>query len=162
MDLKLVRTDILKDKTFGKLYIGEDFICDTLGPPYFGTKDEDDEETIRGTKLGNTAIPTGTYEIDMNTISPKFKDRIWGKQYSGIVPWIKGVKGFERVLIHVGNYASQYGYTDTNGCVLVGRADKQKGQLVASTMAYYNLMDNYLMPAKKLGEKIKLTITLLP
>ena len=158
MDLKLVRTDILKDKTFGKLYINDDYICDTLEPPYFDTDESNYEAHIIYTKIGNTAIPTGTYDIDMNTISPKFKDREWGKRYDGIVPWINGVKGFIRVLIHVGNYASQFKKSDTNGCVLVGTADKTKGVLVASTKAYCRLMDVFLLKAKEKGEKITIRV----
>ena len=160
MELRLIRTDILEDRTFGKLYCGDDFICDTLEPPYMGTKDTDDAEYIKSTKKGNTAIPIGRYEIDMNTVSTKFKGRVWGKQYGGIVPWIKNVNGFERVLIHVGNYASRYGISDTNGCVWVGKAYKEQYMVAASTVNYCKLMDNYLIPAKKRGEKIELVILL--
>jgi hypothetical protein len=35
---------------------------------------------------GKTAIPSGIYQIDMDTISPKFKNRSWAKVCEGKVP----------------------------------------------------------------------------
>lgn len=53
---------------------------------------------------GKTAIPTGTHiRVDMNTVSPKFKDRTWAKPYSGKLPRLLDVKGYSGVLILVGN-----------------------------------------------------------
>ena len=135
------------ERTHGKLYIEQEFVCDTLEPPYMGTTLNNSEEEILATKSGNIAIPCGVYRIDMNTISPKFKNRVWGKKYGGIVPWIVDVPAFERVLIHTGNFASQYDKSDTNGCILVG--DRCEDRLVNSTTQYYNLMDKWLIPAQK-------------
>lgn len=159
METKLYLIRDLKDcskKTHGKLYIDNEFICDTLEPPYMGTTLCNSGEEILATKSGNTAIPCGAYTIDMNTISPKFKNRVWGKKYGGVVPWIVDVPSFERVLIHIGNFASQYDKSDTNGCILVG--DRCNDRLVNSTTQYYNLMDNWLIPAKMRGETITLEI----
>lgn len=156
MKIEIIRKDKENDFTFGGLYINDIRICDTLEPPYEGTKQNDDVFIIEGTKKGNTAIPTGNYTLNMETISPKFKNRHWAKCYNGIVPWITDVPAFERILIHVGNYASRGSKSDTQGCILVGR--RFNNTLVDSVKTFKFLMDNYLMPAKKRGEKIYITI----
>lgn len=46
---------------------------------------------------------------------------------------------------------------DSAGCVIVGE-NKLKGKLINSTNSFYRLMDNYLLPASKRGEKITLSI----
>ena len=155
MEIKLIRNE-KGDRTFGKIYINDTYVCDTLEPPYFGTKQSDEVEKIKATKKGNTAIPIGTYVVDVNTISPKFRNRTWALRYSGIIPWVKDVRGFDRILIHVGNYASQYGKSDSNGCILVGTRFQQR--LTNSIICYNKLMDEYLMPAREKNELITITI----
>jgi hypothetical protein len=60
-------------------------------------------EEIKKIKVPNeTAIPTGTYNVTLNVISPKFKDRTWAKPYGGKVPRILNVPGFNGVLLHPG------------------------------------------------------------
>ena len=39
----------------------------------------------------------------MDTVSPKFRYRTWAQPYGGKLPRLLSVKGFEGVLIHVGN-----------------------------------------------------------
>jgi hypothetical protein len=68
------------------------------------------------------------------------------------VPEILDVKGFSGVRIHPGN--DQY---DTDGCPLVGE-NKEKGRVINSVAKYYELMDNYLMPAHKRNDEIWITI----
>ena len=84
---------------------------------------------------GETAIPTGTYKVVMNVVSPKFKDRAWAKPWDGKLPRLENVPGYEGVLIHVGNKAE-----DTLGCILVGQ-NKVKGQVINSTATFDKLMD---------------------
>ena len=84
---------------------------------------------------GKTAIPTGTYVVDMNTVSPKFGKRSWAQPYGGKVPRLQDVPGYEGVLIHPGNTAD-----DTSGCILVGR-NKVKGQVVESQDTFHSLMN---------------------
>lgn len=156
MKLKVKRIFKGKDYTIGKLYINNIYECDTLEPPYFNTKQSDDIDFIRSTKKGNTAIPIGEYLINMNIVSPKFKDRSWAKPFNGKLPTIEGVPAFDRVLIHVGNYASQYGRSDTQACILVGE-NKEVGKVINSTICFNKLM-SLLNIANNKGETIKLII----
>ena len=132
-------------------------ICDTLEPPYFDTKSYDTLEAILATKRGNTAIPTGKYRINMEHVSPKYKDRPWAAEFNGIVPLLENVKGFEGVLIHVGTWASQYEKSDTNGCILVGK--REMSHLRDSRITYARLMNEYLLPWHKEGKDIYIYIS---
>lgn len=116
MELLLTR-NYKKDKyTIGKLYINGKLFSNTIEDKDRGLTSTMTEAQIKGLKVyGETAIPTGTYDIDLNTVSPKFKDRTWAKPYGGKLPRLLNVKGYEGVLIHVGNT-----HKDTLGCLLVG------------------------------------------
>lgn len=156
MELTLKRIFKGPKYTIGHLFINGVYECDTLEPPYMGTKQTDSIDSIRNTKNGNTAIPSGVYNINMDIISPKFKDRSWAKPFGGKLPTIEDVPAFDRVLIHVGNKASQYGLSDTQACILVGE-NKIKGQVISSTACFTELM-TVLLKAKLTGEKITLSI----
>lgn len=144
MKLKLKRIFKGDKYTIGHLYINNIYFCDTL------------EDKVRNLPkepkiYGETAIPAGTYEIDMNTVSPKFKNRSWAKKWGGIVPRLKNVPYFEGVLIHVGNNKD-----DTDGCIIVG--DNQiVGGLVNSTIQFNRLMQRFV-DAKKKRESITIEI----
>ena len=144
MKLKLRRIFKGDKYTIGHLYINNIYFCDTL------------EDKVRNLPkepkvYGETAIPAGTYEIDMNTISPKFKNRSWAKKWGGIVPRLKNVPYFDGVLIHVGNNKD-----DTDGCIIVG--DNQiVGGLVNSTIQFNRLMQR-LVDANKRKESIIIEI----
>lgn len=104
------------DYTIGRLYIGDDYFCDTL------------EDRVRpaGVKVyGKTAIPAGKYKV-RKTMSPRF-----GK----ILPEILGVQNFAGVRIHSGNNAA-----DTDGCILLG-LNKVKGCVSDSRDAMAFFMD---------------------
>lgn len=139
--------------TIGKLYVDGKYVSDTIEDKDRGLTDDMPLELIKTKKVyGETAIPTGTYKLDMNTVSPKFKDRSWAKPYGGKVPRLLNVKGFEGVLLHVGNTAS-----NSSGCLLCGK-NTVVGMVTDSTNTFKKLMDNYLIPAKKRGENITITI----
>ena len=55
--------------TIGKLYLNGKYFCDTLEDTDRGLKDTMPTEEIEKIKVyGKTAIPTGTYKVDMNTV----------------------------------------------------------------------------------------------
>lgn len=149
MKLKLDRKYKLPEYTIGKLYIDGEYFCDTLEDTDRGlSSDMPFQEIIKRKIQGKTAIPTGDYKVNMNTVSPRFKDRTWAKLYGGKLPRLIDTVGFEGVLIHVGNSAS-----DTTGCVLVGK-NTIKGKLTESTKTFHSLMD------KLLKDKDNITITI--
>lgn len=153
MKLKLDRKYKKPNYTIGKLYINDKYFCDTIEDADRGLKDSMNESEIKLKKVySKTAIPTGTYEIIMNTISPKFKNRSWAKPYGGKLPRLLNVKGFEGVLIHVGNKPE-----DSLGCILVGK-NNIKGQVTESTITFNKLMKELLQAHLK---KEQITITLI-
>ena len=144
MKLKLKRIFKGDKYTIGHLYINNIYFCDTL------------EDKVRNLPkepkvYGETAIPAGIYEIDMNTVSPKFKNRSWAKKWGGIVPRLKNVPYFEGVLMHPLNKPEE-----TYGCIGVG--DNQVvGGLVNSTIQFNRLMQR-LVDANKRKESITIEI----
>lgn len=134
MKLELKRIFRGPKYTIGKLYVDNQYICDTLEDTDRGLKQTDSLSSIQKKKVyGQTAIPTGTYGITLNVVSPKFKDRSWAKFCNGKLPRLLNVPGYDGVLIHVGNKPE-----DTLGCILVGY-NKIKGQLINSTEAFKKL-----------------------
>ena len=153
MELKVIRKAKKSEYTIGRMYINGVYFCDTLEDCDRGLKQDMSLEEIKEKKIyGKTAIPTGTYEIDMNTVSPKFKDRSWAKPYGGKLPRLIGVKGFDGVLCHPGNTSES-----TSGCLLVGK-NSVKGMVTDSSRTFMSLMSKYLLPAKVKEEKITITI----
>lgn len=138
--------------SIGHLTVDGVYECDVLEDTDRGLTSDMPEELIKLKKVyEKTAIPKGEYLIDMNTVSPKFKDRSWAKFCDGKLPRLRDVRGFEGVLIHVGNKPE-----DTLGCLLVGY-NKIKGQVINSTEAFtklYGKMD----AAHKRGERITIII----
>lgn len=138
--------------TIGHLYIDGLRFCDTLEDRDRGLRDDMTLAAVKLRKVwGRTAIPTGSYRIDMKTVSPSLKDKTWAMPYGGVVPRLVGVKGFDGVLIHPGNTDA-----DTAGCVLVGE-NKVKGKVVNSVKTYHALMTR-LVAAECRGETITLEI----
>lgn len=152
MKLELKRRFRGPNYTIGSLFINGVYECDTIEDVDRGLTDSMSVDEIKAKKIyGRTAIPTGTYRIDMNTVSPKFKDRSWAKFCGGKLPRLLDVKGYEGVLIHVGNKAE-----DTLGCILVGD-NKIKGQVINSTATFQELYGE-LLKAKVKGEEITINI----
>lgn len=138
--------------TIGNLYINGVLFSNTLEDKDRGLASSMTLEEISKKKIyGQTAIPIGTYEVKM-TYSNRFNSRAWGKKYNGKVPELINVKGFGGVRIHPGNKAA-----DTLGCILVGK-NSIKGMVTNSQAYYYKLLDDYIVPVVKKGEKVTLTI----
>lgn len=152
MELRLNRRYKGPKYTIGSLYIDDIYFCDTLEDIDRGITSSTSLEDISRKKVyGQTAIPTGTYKVNLNVVSPKFKDRSWAKPYGGKVPRLMNVPGFEGVLIHPGNTDS-----DTSGCILVGK-NTVVGKVMESTITFNGLMKK-LLEAKAKGESIQINI----
>ena len=152
MELELKRRYKGSKYTIGSLYINGIYECDVIEDVDRNLHDSMSEEEIKSKKIyGQTAIPYGTYNIDMKTVSPKFKNRSWARPYSGKLPRLQNVKGFDGILIHVGNTAQ-----DSLGCIIVGE-NKIKGKVINSTACFMELM-TILLKAHLKGENITLTI----
>ena len=132
----LVKRIAKKSKyTIGKMYIDGQYICDTLEDADRGLNQNMSLKEINNKKVyGETAVPTRTYKVDMNTVSPKFKSRTWAKPYGGKLPRLVLVPGYDGVLIHPGNKAE-----DTLGCILVGE-NKAVGQVLNSQVTFKKIM----------------------
>jgi len=96
--MKIVLERIVKDKyyTIGKLYLENEYFCDTL------------EDAVREKIIirGETAIPHGTYKIEFYQ----------SKRFKCLMPYLLNVPDFEGIMIHNGNTVE-----DTKGCILVGK-----------------------------------------
>lgn len=124
MKLTLIRKYKLPTYTIGKLYIDEEYFCDTLEDKDRGLTDSMMVGEISKIKIKKeTAIPTGTYKVTI-TYSNRFKKNM---------PLINNVKGFEGIRIHSGNTDK-----DTEGCILVG-FNKVKGNVINSRDTYNKL-----------------------
>lgn len=136
MQLTLNRIARKPGYTIGRLYIDGRRFCDTLEDTDRGLTQAMRPEQIAGLKQrGATAIPTGTYRVATNIVSPRFSGR---KQYAfcqGRLPRLLNVPGFEGILIHIGNTPK-----DTEGCILVGE-NRVKGQVVNSTATFKRLYE---------------------
>lgn len=152
MDILLKRRYKGTSYTIGSLFIDGKYECDTIEDTDRAISNEMNESEILSKKVyGKTAIPYGKYEITLDTVSPKFKGRSWAKFCNGKLPRLLNVKGFDGILIHVGNTEK-----DSLGCIIVGE-NKIKGQVINSTVTFKNLYLK-LYKTKLTGEKLYLTI----
>ena len=127
--------------TIGKLYINDQYFCDTLEDTDRGLTQSMTEQQIGSKKVyGETAIPTGTYRIIIS-YSNKFKKQM---------PLLLNVPGFAGIRIHSGNTEK-----DSLGCILVGK-NKAVGKVLESRDTYSKLF-SILQEANK-KETIKITI----
>ena len=116
MKLTIERQLFTNHCTIGRLFIDDLSFCDTL------------EDVVRDKKIkGETAIPYGTYDVVLD----------YSNRFKKIMPHVLNVPGFEGIRIHTGNTDH-----DTEGCILVGVADNNKGVIKGGTSrpAYDRLM----------------------
>ena len=124
MKIKLVRIAFKETYTIGKLYVDGQYVCDTIEDKDRGLDNSMTVNEILRRKIkGQTAIPTGHYNIEI-TYSPKYKR---------MMPLLLGVKGYSGIRIHSGNTAK-----DTEGCLLVGK-NTQVGMVTESRNTYQRL-----------------------
>ena len=136
MEILVKRIFTCKNYTIGHLYLDGVYFCDTLEDADRGLTNEMSLSEIKNKKVyGETAIPTGTYDVKI-TYSSRFKQNL---------PLLLNVKGYEGIRIHAGNTDK-----DTLGCLLVGY-NKVKGKLINSRDAL-----SKLLTAIKNEKKIKI------
>lgn len=159
MKLKLIRTAKKAKYTIGHLYMqdrqnGEWVkLCDTIEDKDRGLDQSMSEANIASIKVKHqTAIPTGTYEIDMTTVSGTFVKKPLYKDFcGGKVPRLRYVKGFSGILIHSGTDQDS-----SSGCIIVGE-NKVVGKVINS-WATFKRVYRLLKRAHNNSEKITLTI----
>jgi hypothetical protein len=152
MEIKVRRIARKGTYTVGKMYVGGEYVCDTLEDKDRGLTSKMSVAQISGMKVhGATAIPTGRYLVDMKTVSPRFGGRPQYQFCKGRLPRLCNTPGYQGVLIHCGNTAM-----DTDGCILVGE-NKAVGQVLNSTATFRKLYP-ILKAADERGEQIWITI----
>lgn len=155
MQLILKRIAKRDTYTIGKLYVDNKYFCDTIEDRDRGLAQTTPVNIINKTKVQHrTAIPTGTYDITMNVISPRFSKKAYYKTNcnGGRLPRLLNVPGFDGILIHIGNTAD-----DSSGCILVGK-NSQVGKVLNSTATFKSLY-SILDKANRAGDKITITIS---
>lgn len=141
MEILLQRIAKKAKYTIGKLYINDQYFCDTLEDTDRSLTQSMTEQQIKSKKVyGETAIPTGTYRIIIS-YSNRFKKQM---------PLLLNVPGFSGIRIHTGNTEK-----DSLGCILVGK-NKAVGKVLESRDTYSKLFSILQKADKK--EIIKITI----
>ena len=161
-----------KGYTIGHLYIENKFFADTIEDEDRGSTldmvfhstggsngyyTDNNGKKVAEKKYGITAIPKGKY-ILKKTYSSKFATRTWGKKYNGYIPLMVNAKtgkedyGYGGARLHPFNTAQE-----CLGCISVGK-NNVKGKVTSATEYFYEIMDNYIVPAWNKGETIYLTI----
>jgi len=154
MNIKVIRKWKKNGYTIGIMYINGRQFCNTLEDVDRGLKQTDSLESIKKKKVyGETAIPTGTYEIRMDIVSNKYANVSWYKNLcKGKMPRLMNVPGFEGILIHPGNTA-----LDTYGCLLVGK-NTSVGKVTQSRDIFKQL---YTQMKAAYDKKEKITIQIV-
>lgn len=132
--------------TIGNLYIDGVWFSNTLEDKDRGLKDSMSLSQIKSLKQPKiTAIPTGTYKVTLDVISPKFgKIPFYKDINNGKVPRLLNVKGYDGILIHVMDGAK--GAELSEGCIGIGR-NLIKGGLLQGK-EYYTKLYNMLLKDK--------------
>ena len=154
MKITLKRIARKSTYTIGQLWINGQKVCDTLEDTDRGLSQNMPLATLRQKKIaGKTAIPTGTYPINLYTPSPRFGSQPFYKEVcGGCLPRLTNVPAYEGVLIHCGNTAAH-----TDGCILVGR-NLQVGKVLYSKETFRMIWKDYFSKAKAKKEIVELEI----
>ena len=141
MDILLKRIAKRDSYTIGKLYINNNYFCDTIEDKDRALTQQMDSAAIQKIKVyAQTAIPTGKYQVVM-TYSSRFKK---------IMPLLLNVPGFSGIRIHSGNTANE-----TEGCIITGQ-NKVVGKVINSRVTTSKLYSIIKKACTK--EKIYITI----
>jgi hypothetical protein len=142
--------------TIGEMTIDGNYFCSTLEDKDRGLTQDMSSSLITNKKVyGQTAIPTGTYEVSLDITSPRFSQMEFYKEVcNGKVPRVLNVPGFEGILFHVAD--GPRGVELLQGCIGVGK-NKIKGGLLEGKETFKKLYKK-MEEAKNRGEKITVTI----
>ena len=134
MELLLKRIAKKATYTIGHLSLDGQYFCDTIEDRDRGLNNQMPLSEIKAKKVyGETAIPTGTYGLTMNVISPKYSKKKNFAFTGGRMPRLLSIPGWDGVLIHSGNTAK-----DSLGCIVVGE-NKQVGKVINSFATFKRL-----------------------
>lgn len=152
MEITIIRQYPKDTYTIGNLFLNGKWFCNTIEDKDRKLYQGQSLEYIRQTKVyAETAIPYGRYRVTLNVQSPKFSTYKKYEFCKGYLPRLLNVPGFEGILIHIGNKATQ-----SAGCILVG-INREKGKVLDSEKTFkalYQILDE----ANKKGEEIWVTI----
>lgn len=135
MELLLIRQLFFPMATVGNLFVDELDECDTL----------EDKVRPEGEKVpGQTAIPYGRYRVTID----------FSMRFQKPMPHLLDVPMFAGIRIHAGNTDH-----DTEGCILVGKADRRRGCITGGTSRpAYDRLFAKLQAALNRKEEIWITI----
>ena len=139
--------------TVSRLFVDGVRFCEVIEDKDRGLKQSQPISNIIARKVwGETAIPSGTYTVRMDVVSPKYKAVKWYDDLcGGKMPRLEGVPGFDGILIHPGNTA-----LDSWGCLLPGKNTKV-GQVTASRETF-KVLYGKMKDAHDRGEQITIEI----
>lgn len=153
MEIIVYRKYKKPDYTLGIMSIDGVFICNTMEDVDRGLDDGMPDWMIKNKKIPNvTAIPTGRYIVDMDTVSTRFsKYSFYMVVCQGKLPRIKNVKGFTGILLHCGA-----DHSHSSGCILLG-LNKVRGKLT-DTKETFKKVYALMKEAYDRGETIYITV----
>ena len=152
MKVNVVRRYNNSKYCIGDLYVDGVWFSNTIEDTDRGLDNSMSVSDIKKKKVyAQTAIPTGTYDLTIDIISPKFYQKPYYKSFcNGYVPRVLNVKGFDGILIHKG-----VNQNSSAGCLIVGY-NTIKGQVTNSQQAFEKL---YKLFKQAKNKKEKMTIT---
>ena len=140
MKLRLERKPTVDGATLGSLYVDGLWVCHTL---------EDEIREIPGKPVAEwkvknvTAIPAGTYEIELQN-SPRF----------GLnTPTLLNVSGFSYIRMHSGLW-----HWHTEGCILLGLKVDRSSIVSGTTKPAVELVKALIKAAVARGERVTIQI----
>lgn len=139
--------------TISKLFVDGKRFYEILEDADRGLKQTDSIGYILSKKVpAETAIPSGTYNVRMDVVSPKYSAVKWYKDLcGGRMPRLEKVPGFDGILIHPGSSA-----LDSAGCLIPGR-NTVVGKLTSSRDTFKALYAK-MLAAYNRGESITIEI----
>lgn len=153
--MKVLVKRIAKKKlyTIGRVYIDDNYVCDSIEDVDRGITQNTPLSKIRMIKVVHqTAIPTGTYDLTLSVKSARFGQKeYYKKQCNGYLPRILNVPGFDGILMHRGTDQDS-----SSGCIILGY-NTIVGKVTNSQKAYEAVYAK-LKEASDKGEKITITI----